>query len=189
MPPPSPGPKPGPVPIPMPPPLPDPMPPPDPGPFDAAPILPKGSPYCSGFTFGSCTSGGPMRVGSMASFGSRLATTAIGGVNCFSANLGARPRNAGNSDRSPPPPPPDVLGLTVADAGTSEDSAGATSTMEPPVIRCLTVGVSAAVNTKTTTADCSPTDITHDFLCRPYWPQMFRTKTGLDVISSSGGAG
>src|SRR6185369_2043809 len=51
---------------------------------------------------------------------------------------------------------------------------------------CCTVLVEAAANSSTTTADWNASDITHDFFCRPYWPQMSCTRTGLDVRSISG---
>src|SRR5882672_7026121 len=76
IPPPSPGPKPAPLPEPIPPPEPDPMPPPDPVPFDGGPSLANGSPHTGILLFGIWTSGGPIRVGSIRSFGLGLFTTA-----------------------------------------------------------------------------------------------------------------
>src|SRR2546430_719123 len=96
----------------MPPPLPEPMPPPEPGPFEGGPSLARGSPQTGMLLFGSCRSGGPIRVGSISSFGFGLFTTAAGGTNWRGENFGARPLLAGNGERSPPPPPPCmVLGL------------------------------------------------------------------------------
>src|SRR5262245_40218355 len=109
MPPPSPGPNPAPFPDPIPPPEPDPIPPPDPGPFEGGPNFASGSPQTGILLFGNCTSGGPIRVGSISSFGFGLFTTAAGGTNWRGENFGARPLLAGRGDLSPPPPPPCIV--------------------------------------------------------------------------------
>src|SRR6266480_3675659 len=124
MPPPLPGPKPAPSPEPIPPPLPEPIPPPEPGPFEGGPSLASGSPQTGILLLGICRSGGPIRVGSISSFGFGLFTTAAGGTNCFGENFGARPLLAGVGDRSPPPPPPCI----VFGLGASSGMYGARST-------------------------------------------------------------
>src|SRR5260370_8119150 len=109
MPPPCPGPKPAPLPEPMHPPEPEPIPPPEPVPFEGGPSLAKGSPQTGMLLFGNCTSGGPIKVGSINSLGFGLFTTAAVGTNCRGENLGALPLRAGVGARSPPPPPPSIL--------------------------------------------------------------------------------
>src|SRR5438874_695440 len=165
MPPPSPGPKPAPLPDPTPPPEPDPMPPPDPGPFDGGPILASGSPQTGILLFGSWTSGGPIRVGSISNLGFGLFTTAAGGTNCLAANLGACPLLAGNGDRSPPPPPPCiVLGFGLA-SGIYGAMSGATR-CATSFIFTWTVLFESTVNSKRTTVLWIASDINPDSFLR-----------------------
>src|SRR5512132_2163313 len=93
-----PGPNPGPSSGPIPPLFPEPIPPLDPVPFDGGPSFASGSPHTAIVLFGVCTSGGPIRVGSISSLGLALLTTTAGGTNCRAANFGARPLLAGARD-------------------------------------------------------------------------------------------
>src|SRR5262249_28168461 len=183
-------PRPGPAPEPSPKPTPPqqllPIPPFLPGPLDAPPNLDHGSPICATSTFGSFSSGGPSKAGSIVNFALGFGTTHTGGTNGVCENFRGRRWAAGMGERSPPLPPARAS-IVVCFGASSGGSTGAVRVTWGCTWR--TTGVTAAAKIAAITADCKLTDITHDFFCRPYWPQMSRTSTGFEVTSSSGGAG
>src|SRR6266478_6778733 len=125
------------TPPPVPPPSPGPSPPPEPLPIPVPLPLPResvmplasGSPKFAILGLASCKSGGPSRVGSIASLGFRFRIFAWGAANCVIVNFGSFPFDVGVRVWLFAPPPPPALSAPAGSFATyGEISSGITST-------------------------------------------------------------